>query len=154
MSTIQPKNKIQLSSQSVFVIILSTIVLLPNLVATFGAIDLGSILMRLCFLIGFLLFFLIPATVLKARWFFAFHSITLIIGLVELTHLIINKATTSLLFVYTILISETGEAVELWTTAWPLILIVFLLYILYWRSIFHRLDNTYLFPSKVRRYIV
>ena len=154
MSTIQPKNKIHLSSQSVLVIILSTIVLLPNLVATFVAIDLGSFWMRLCYLIGSILIFLIPATVLKARWFFAFHSVTLIIGLVELTHLIINKATTSLLFVYTILISETGEAVELWSTAWPLILIVFLLFILYWKSIFHRLDNTYLFPSKVRRYII
>src|SRR5574344_667693 len=126
MYTTQPKHKIHLSSQSVFVIILSTIVLLPNLVATFVAIDLGSFWMRLCYLIGSILIFLIPATVLKARWFFAFHSVTLIIGLVELTHLIINKATTSLLFVYTILISETGEAVELWSTAWPLILIVFL----------------------------
>ena len=148
------KDKIHISQQSVLVIILSTIVLLPNLVATFVAIDLSSFWMRLCYLIGSILIFLIPATVLKARWFFAFHSVTLIIGLVELTHLIINKATTSLLFVYTILISETGEAVELWSTAWPLILIVFLLFILYWKSIFHRLDNTYLFPSKVRRYII
>ena len=148
------KNKIHISQQSVLVIILSVIVLLPNLLATFIATDLGSFWMRLCYLIGSILLFLLPATILKARWFFGFHSLTLIIGLVELTHLIINKATTSLLFVYTILISETGEAVELWSTAWPLILIILLLFVLYWKNIFHRLNNEYLFSGTVRRYIV
>lgn len=148
------KNKIHISQQSVLVIILSVIVLLPNLLATFIATDLGSFWMRLCYLIGSILLFLLPATILKARWFFGFHSLTLIIGLVELTHLIINKATTSLLFVYTILISETGEAVELWSTAWPLILIILLLFVLYWKNIFHRLNNEYLFSGTVRRYII
>ncbi len=55
------KDKIHISQQSVLVIILSTIVLLPNLVATFVAIDLGSFWMRLCYLIGSILILLFTA---------------------------------------------------------------------------------------------
>jgi glucan phosphoethanolaminetransferase (alkaline phosphatase superfamily) len=139
--------------QQVIVLALSLMVLMPNMVATFVAIDLGSFWMRLLYFIGSILLFLITATILKARAFFMLQSLTLIVSLIEITHFIINKATTSLLFVYTIIISEPGEAMELWSTIWPIIVVLALLVVLYWIIIFHRLDNTYLFPSKIRRYI-
>ena len=139
--------------QYIVLALLSFMVLTPNIIATLFAIDLGSFWMRLLYLIGSILLFLLPAIVLKARAFFMLQSLTLLLGLVEITHLIINKATTSLLFVYTILISEPGEAVELWSTIWPLILVIILLFILYWKTIFHHINNTYLFSSKIRQYI-
>ena len=139
--------------QYIILALLSFMVLTPNIIATFFAIDLGSFWMRLFYLIGSILLFLIPAIVLKARTFFILQSLTLLLGFVEIAHLIINKATTSLLFVYTILISEPGEAVELWSTIWPLILVIILLFILYWGIIFHRIDNTYLFSIQIRHYI-
>lgn len=139
--------------QQVILLALSLMVLMPNIVATFVAIDLGSFWMRLLYLLGSILLFLTTATVLKARAFFMIQSLTLIMSLIEITHLIINKATTSLLFVYTIIISEPGESVELWSTIWPVIIVLILFVALYWKIIFQRLDNTYLFSSKIRRYI-
>ena len=121
----------------------------PYILAVCIATDLGSPAMRLLYLICGLMWILLPALFLKKKAFFAFHSITVLLGMVECVHLIMYQATTSLLFVNTILIAEPGEFLELCSTGWPVIVLAVAFFAGYFRLI-KKLDNTPLFGLKGR----
>lgn len=103
---------------------LALLVFAPYLLAAVVATDLGALPMRALYLLCGALWILLPALLLKARAFFVFHSLTLLLGLVEGVHLVMYHATTSLLFVNTIFIAELGEFLELCSTAWYAIVLV------------------------------
>ncbi len=127
------------------------LVFVPYLLAATTATDLGSMAMRALYLLCGIMWILLPALVLKARAFFVFHSITLLLGLVEGVHLVMYHATTSLLFVNTIFIAEPGEFFELCSTAWPAIVLTVAFFVGYFWLIFNKIENTLLLPSQVRR---
>lgn len=129
------------------------LLLLPNLVALFLAEDLGGILPRIYYAFISVCCFLVPALLLKARTFFLVQSPLLLLGCIELAHLIINKTTTSLLFVYTCMIAEKGEFLELLSTGWLLALLILCVWGLYIYIIIRYVDNRYLWTTKTRSYI-
>ena len=131
---------------------LSLLILAPYLLATIIATDLGTVPMRLLYLLCGTMWFLLPALLLRPRAFFTFHSITLLTGLVETVHLVLYHATTSLLFVNTIFIAEPGEFLELCSTGWPIALLALMLFGGYFWFIFNKIDNqTPLFSHSGRR---
>ncbi|MDD3405531.1 MAG: phosphoethanolamine transferase [Paludibacteraceae bacterium] len=140
----------KITKQHIILILLSVIILLPNILACFLANNLGTVWNRLFYLLCSLIVFLIPALIFRARTFLVLNTVTICLGLFEMVHLITNKATTSLLFVYTILISEPGEALELISSGWPVILLYLLLLTGYFFLIFKVINNDYLFQKKTR----
>ncbi len=133
---------------------LSLLILAPYLLATIIATDLGTVPMRLLYLLCGAMWFLLPALLLRPRAFFTFHSITLLTGLVETAHLVLYHATTSLLFVNTIFIAEPGEFLELCSTGWPIAVLALMLFGGYFWLIFNKIDNqTPLFSRRGRRIV-
>lgn len=129
------------------------LLLLPNLIALFLAEDLGGILPRIYYAFISVCCFLVPALLLKARTFFLVQSPLLLLGCIELAHLAINHTTTSLLFVYTCMIAEKGEFLELLSTGWLLALLILCVWSLYIYIIIRYVDNHYLWNLKTRSYI-
>lgn len=126
--------------------------LLPNLVGLFVAQDLTSIGQRVIYLLTSLSFYGIGLCIWRKRTFFYVASAGLLFSAIELVHLIINQATTSLLFVFTIIKSERQEFCELLGTYW----LVALLFCVLW-AVYYYLNHTfitprYLLPSRTWRY--
>ena len=97
-------------SELITFITLSLFLFLPNLMGMFMAVDLGCIESRIVYIISALLFYLLGLYLLRRRTFFYVASIWLLFSAVEIVHLVVNKATTSILFVYTCLISEKASS--------------------------------------------
>ena len=140
----------RISLQALPMVALTLILFTPYLIAVGIATDLHGIATRLLYVWIGAMWIVLPAIFLKARAFFVWHSITLLLGLVECVHLIMYHATTSLLFVYTILIAEVGEFLELCSTVWPLILAVIAFFTFYFWLIFNNIENRPLLTGKCR----
>lgn len=152
MKSYYPKYKPQKKfwSHYGFPVILSIIVLIPNILALSMASNIVGWWPHVVYAFCAIALFLFTSTFLKTRPFFALHTITILLGLIEIVHLVSYKATTSLLFVNTIIISEPGEAKELFSTLIPVIIIAAIYLSLYiWISV-HFVENRYLFGKKTR----
>ncbi|MBR1631673.1 MAG: phosphoethanolamine transferase [Paludibacteraceae bacterium] len=131
---------------------LTLLLLLPNIMALFMAGNLGGVGERLLYLLATLLLFMLPACVVRARTFFLIQSPLLLFGIVELVHLFVNRATTSLLFVYTCLIAEPGEFKELMSNYLALILLVLVIWGAYFYVVIKRLPRDgWLMPLTARQ---
>lgn len=144
-----PKH-LKISSKTWLTLALVLIIFTPYLLAACVATDLHDTVARLLYVWVGAMWIMLPATFLKKRAFFVWHSITLLLGLIECVHLIMYQATTSLLFVYTIVIAEPGEFLELCSTGWPLIVGVLLFFTTYFWLVFKQLDNTQMLTGKTR----
>ena len=113
--------------------------LLPNLVGLSVAQDLTSIGQRVIYLLTSLSFYGIGLCIWRKRTFFYVASAGLLFSAIELVHLIINQATTSLLFVFTIIKSERQEFCELLGTYW----LVALLFCVLW-AVYYYLNHTFI----------
>ncbi len=90
----------------------------------------------------------------KRRTFFYIATLTFVPAGIEIVHLILNKATTSLLFLYTCIIAEPGELWELFTTYWWVLLTAILLWVSYLCLNRHFIRNEYLIARPLWRYII
>lgn len=126
--------------------------LLPTLMGTFMAGDLGTAGIRILYLLSGLLFYAFFLVLNKRRTFFFIMIFTFLFSGVEIVHLIINHATTSLLFVYTIIASEPGEFLELFSTYWWALLVFFGVWWLYCHLNKHVILDKYLIPRRRWRY--
>lgn len=128
--------------------------LLPCFLALFLAQDLSSMLMRVVYLLGSVGLMAFAASVLSARKCFYVLSVLLPLGGIEIIHLIINHATTSMLFVYTIIASEPGEFLELLSTGWLIALFAFSLFAAYFFVVRRFIPkDTYFFPRHSRHVV-
>ena len=133
-------------SELITFITLSLFLFLPNLMGMFMAVDLGCIESRIVYIISALLFYLLGLYLLRRRTFFYVASIWLLFSAVEIVHLVVNKATTSILFVYTCLISEKGEFLELLSSYWFVVVAFFALWGVYFYCVRRFISNEYTFP--------
>ena len=129
---------------------LVTFLLLPNLVGTFAAQDLLTVGQRIIYLITSLALYGLGLTVLKRRTFLYVASAGLLLSAIDLVHLIINGATTSLLFVFTIIKSEKGEFLELLSTYWFVLIIFFALWGVYYYLTHRYIRQEYIAPLRHR----
>lgn len=126
--------------------------LLPTLMGTFMAGDLGTAGIRILYLLSGLLFYAFFLVLNTRRTFFFIMTFTLLFSGIEIVHLIINHATTSLLFVYTIIASEPGEFLELFSTYWWGLLVFFALWWLYYHLTKRVIRDAYLIPRRLWRH--
>ena len=111
----------------VFVCLL-VFLLLPNFLGVFLARDLQTMGQRAIYMLSSISIYGLGLCIWRRRTFFYVASAGLLFSAIELVHLIINQATTSLLFVFTIIKSEKGEFLELLSTYWPIIIVFFTLW--------------------------
>ena len=129
---------------------LLTFLLLPNLLGTFLASDLLTIGQRILYFITSLCIYAFGLCVFKRRTFFYIFSAWFLLSAIEIVHLIINQATTSMLFIFTCIKSEKGEFLELLSTYWPIVLLFFALWGVYYYLNHRFIKNEYIAPHKWR----
>lgn len=125
-------------------------VLLPNIMGTFMAVDLLTTGQRLMYILTACAIVLFGLSVFRRRQFFYVMAVGLPFWIIEVVHLVVNQATTSMLFLFTIIKSERGEFLELFSTYWiPLLLVLGL-----WGGYLylnHRfIKDNWLLPRRVR----
>lgn len=137
------------------IIVLFALLLLPVFYALFGAIDLEySWLKKFAYLavVGILL--LLPALFLKARTYFMVEGVfNFFFFPIDIASLYLNKQPTSTAFLNNIFATNFSEAWELLVAAWPVALVVIVLWVTYFYLAL-KVENNYLFARKVAKYIV
>lgn len=129
---------------------LLTFLLLPNLLGTFIASDLLTFGQRILYFLTSIFIYAFGLCVFKRRTFFYVFSAWFLLSAVEIVHLIINQATTSMLFIFTCIKSEKGEFLELLSTYWFVVLLFFALWGVYYYLNQHFIRNEYIAPHKWR----
>lgn len=130
--------------------ILLIFVLLPNIMGVFMASDLLTIGQRILYILTACAIVLFGLSVFRRRTFFYAMGVGIPFWIVEVAHLITNQATTSMLFIFTIIKSERGEFFELFSTYWFALLIVFGLWGGYFYLTKTYIKNNWLLPRRVR----
>lgn len=125
-------------------------ILMPNIYACVVAGDLISPRMRVLYIMVSVAFFLIPALFFRARTFLFIQSVLLFLAPIEFSHLFINHATTSILYVHAILQSEAGECIEVVETVWPLIVLCLGYIALFYYIVIKYVENNFLFVRHIR----
>lgn len=128
--------------------------LLPSLMGVVMAQDLLTIGQRFVYLISALSLCGAGLCVFRRRTFFYVASATFLFSAIEIIHLIINHATTSLLFVFTVIKSEKGEFLELCSTYWFVAIIFFALWGVYFYLVHRFIEQEYLAPRKWRMVVL
>ena len=129
---------------------LLTFLLLPNLLGTFLASDLLTIGQRILYFITSLCIYALGLCIFKRRTFFYIASAGFLLSAIEIVHLIINQATTSMLFIFTCIKSEKGEFFELFSAYWPIVILFFALWGVYYFLNQRYIKNEYIAPHKWR----
>lgn len=125
---------------------LLTFLLLPNILGTFLATDLLTLGQRALYLITSLCIYAFGLCIFKRRTFFYVFSAWFLLSAIEIVHLIINQATTSMLFIFTCIKSEKGEFLELLSTYWPVVILFFALWGVYYYLNHRFIQNEYIAP--------
>ena len=129
---------------------LLTFLLLPNLMGTFMASDLLTFGQRLLYLLTSVCIYALGLCIFKRRTFFYVSSAWFLLSAIEIVHLIINKATTSMLFIFTCIKSEKGEFLELLSTYWFVVLLFFAVWGVYYYLNRRFISNEYIAPHRWR----
>lgn len=135
--------------------ILFILLLLPILYAFFTAIDLEySWAKRLVYLFVVIILLLIPAIFLKARFYFLLEGIfNFLFSPIEIASLYLNRQSTSVPFLQNILHTDIHEATELLVSVWPICIMVFVGWVIYFILAFN-INNCYLIGTKGRKIII
>lgn len=131
------------------------LLLLPTIFAFFTAIDIqASLFKRLAFLFLVILLLAIPATFLKARAYFLIEGIfNFLFFPIDIVSLYLNGQSTSKAFLENIYNTNIGEAIELLSMFWYLVIIVVALWVLYFWLAF-QVKNERIIPAKIAKYIL
>lgn len=138
--------------EKIIFIFLLLFLLLPTLMGTVMAHDLHRFGIRMIYLISGLLFYAFFLVLNKRKTFFFLMTATLFFSAVEIVHLIMNHATTSILFVWTIITSERGEFLELVSTYWFVVVLFLGLWALYFHLVKRAIQDEFLIPEKKWRH--
>lgn len=137
-------------SEIIIFVCLSLFLLLPSLLGVFMAQDLLTVGQHCIYLITSLMVYALGLCVFRRRTFFYVASASFLFSAIEIVHLIMNHATTSLLFVFTVIKSEPREFKELCTTYWFVALIFFVLWGVYFYLNHRLIAREYIAPRKWR----
>ncbi len=137
-------------SEIITFVCLLLFLLLPSLMGVVMAQDLITLGQRCIYLITALAMYGLGLCLFRRRTFFYVASLSFLFSAIEIIHLIMNHATTSLLFVFTVIKSEKGEFLELCSTYWFIALIFFALWGVYFYLNHRFIRQEYIAPRKWR----
>ncbi len=136
----------------IWIIILSIIVLLPNVyLALVGSSLKGEWIKLFVYLFFSVFIFLIPSFILKAKTFFLFEGIFVILAPIEIIHIYLSRMPVSYGFLMAIFETDAKESFELLSSMLPVVFFIISLWIAYFFIAIKKIDNSYLIPShKIR----
>jgi len=141
----------------VWLLILSFIVLIPNIFLAFYGNDIaeGSLFKMIAYMVISVFIFLIPSLFLKLRTFFLFQGIFVILAPLEVAHIYLNRMPVTPAFLLSIADTNWNESTELLSTLIIPILCLFVFWFFYFFITIKKIDNVYLFRSlKARIYFL
>ena len=143
------------SRNTLRVIVLFGLLLIPIVYALFTAIDLEySILKKGAYLAVVLLMLLIPAVLLKARTYFIVEGVfNFFFFPIDLASLYLNRQSTSTAFLENIIHTDFHESIELLASMWPFCIVVIALWMLYFLLAI-RVENQHLLPPVARKIVL
>ncbi len=138
----------RINKSIIWIIILSLIVLLPNIYLAFYGSDLaGQFTKTIMFLGMSLLIFFIPALFLNWRYFFLFHGIFVIFSPIEIVHITLNRLPVTYAFLMDIFSTNVSEAMGLFSSSLFYILLYFSVLIFYFIVSFTKIQKVKVFHN-------
>ena len=148
-------NTIKIRSDFFWIFVLSFIVLIPNVYLFFVGSDLsGTLFKRLAYLSFSTFLFLIPSLFLKARTFFLYQGIFVLLAPFEIAHIYLNKMPISFGFLLAILDTNKSEAFELLSSIKVFVIFVLVIWVIYFFIAIKKIKNEYFLKSIKKRLIV
>lgn len=141
----------QKSERIVFSVLL-LFILLPNLLGAVLAVDLLTLGQRILYLLAAIAIVGMGLCLFRRRTFCYVMSAGFLFSAIEIVHLLVNQATTSMLFIFTIVKSEKGEFLELLSTYWPVVILFFGIWWGYFYLVKHYIQNEWLLRRRYRLY--
>ena len=139
-----------------WIILLTIIALFPNIYLAIVGYDLDdSFVSKIAFLCVSIIIFFIPVLFLKAKVFFLFQSIFLLLAApIEIAHIHLNKTGITTGFLMAVFDTNFYEATEMLSSIIPFIIVVFIFWFIYFFITIKKINNSYLIPNlKYRIYI-
>ena len=136
-----------------WMIILSIIVLLPNIFLAFYGNDIAksSIFKITTYIVVSIFFFLLPSLFLKMRIFFIFQGIFVLFAPLEIAHVYLNRMPVTTAFLLSIIDTDWNESTEVLASLKVPLFLLFLLWGFYLYIAIKKIKNTYLFHSMKNR---
>ena len=132
-----------------WIIILSVIVLIPNIFLVFFGSDLSGSFLKTCtYVFISCLLFLLPSLLLKAKTFFLVQGIFVVLAPLEIAHVYMNKMTITSGFLMSIIDTNWDEFSEVFSSVNIPIFCYLGLCVFYFFIAIKKIDNTYFFQSK------
>lgn len=136
--------------EKIVIAILLLYLLLPTLFGVCTAHDMQGFWMRLVYLVSGIGLYALGLGLFKRRTFFYVACITFIPSGVEMVHLMMNHATTSMLFIFTCIKAEHGELMELISSYWFVLVIALVVWSVYFYLVHRFVQNEYIAPKRMR----
>lgn len=125
------------------------LVLLPNFVVMFGSSDLaGDFVKQAAYLFFSCLLLLIPALFFKARLYFLFLSIFLLVSPIEIGHILFSRMPVTVGLMSAILNTNNQEAFELIYSMKGYVILFILILLVFYGVLFTRIENKPLLTGK------
>lgn len=139
-----------------WILILSVIVVLPNIYLAFYDSDIGgsSFWKIAIYLVASGFLFILPSLFLKARIFFIVQGIFVILAPFEIAHIYLNRMPATMAFLLSIIDTEWNESTEMLSSLRLPLFFLLLVWIFYFYVVFKKIKNRYFIRSKkIRLYI-
>lgn len=151
---IKAKNYLFPSNNGIWVSILFVILIQPILFTLLLSSDLdGDLLKKVAYLVLSLIVLLLPAIILRARWYFIVQGLFALLAPLDIAHLVLNKMPISVGFMTAVLQTDMHESMELlYTFKWVVVLFVCCC-LLYGYAI-SKIENNYLFTKSAKLILI
>lgn len=147
--------KIFLPNSYGWVLLLFTIILLPNIAGICLLSDLASSLtMKLAYAAFSLLILILPALFLRLRYYFLLEGLFVLLAPLEIAHMVLNKMPLTEGFITAIFNTNVGEASEMLLSLKGICIVTGLLWICYFFITFTKIRNNYLFAAPVNKAVI
>jgi len=133
----------------IWILILSFIVLLPNIVLACYGNDIAkaSFFKVIAYLVVSVFLFMIPSLFLKLRTFFLFHGIFVLLAPFEIVHIYLNRMPITTAFLLSIFDTDWNESTEILASLNIPIVLQVIIWFSYFFILFKKIDNVYFFSS-------
>ena len=149
MNKYSKKNRFENKKTILWGLILSLVVLLPNIfLACYGSdIAQASVFKIIAYLVVSILLFLLPSVVLKLRAFFIFQGIFVIFAPLEIAHIYLNRMPVTPAFLLSIFDTNWNESTEVLSSLYIPIFFLLVFWFFYFYIALKKIDNVFLFHS-------
>ena len=153
MSKFVKEIRLKHKKTTIWILILSIIVLLPNIfLACYGSdIAEGSFFKIIAYLVISIFLFLLPSLFLKLRFFFLFQGIFVLLAPLEIAHIYLNRMPVTTAFLLSIFDTDWNESTEVLASLKIPIFLLLIFWVFYFYVVLKKINNVYLIRTLKNR---